>query len=52
MSAVRVARNTNNQCSDDHGIGNFDVKVVDLKLLNQAHQYILENTTEVEEYKE
>ena len=52
VSAVGVPRNMNNLSSDDHGIGAGNVKLVDLKLLNQAHQYVLENTNEVEEYKE
>ncbi|KAL5540395.1 hypothetical protein UlMin_042418 [Ulmus minor] len=52
VSAVGVPRNMNNLSSDDHGIGAGNVKLVDLKLLNQAHQYVLENTNEVEEYKD
>ncbi|KAL5570769.1 hypothetical protein UlMin_020366 [Ulmus minor] len=52
VSAVGVPRNMNNLSFDDHGIGAGNVKLVDLKLLNQAHQYVLENTNEVEEYKE
>ncbi|KAL5555461.1 hypothetical protein UlMin_037697 [Ulmus minor] len=52
VSAVGVPRNMNNLSSDDHGISVGNVKLVDLKLLNQAHQYVLENTNEVDEYKD
>ena len=52
VSAVRIPKSRINRSCADQGIGAANVIPVEIKLLNQAHQYILENTDEVEDYKE
>ena len=52
VKSVGVPLNRNNLSSNDKGVGAAVIEQVDLKQLNQAHLYVLENTNEGHQYKE